>query len=108
MPMYWIVQLPRIARIVLAGVFALAVTMLISPLVDSVYLRSFYNPDTVMLPSLISAVVGVVIYVIGWRVWVGYSGERPRYTRVLLIYVVIGLFVTIFTTALTLFGIIRQ
>lgn len=106
--MGWVVELPRFARIVLCAVFALAVTVLLTPLVDQVYLENFFQPDTVMLPALLSAAVGIAVYAIGWRVFVGYVGERPRYTRALLIYFAFGVFVTVFALTLFILGLFRR
>lgn len=106
--MEWIVHLPRIARIAVCALFGIAMTGLLTPLVDRVYLDYFFNADTVILPALISAVAGVLVYGVGWRVFVGYAGERPRYNRALLLYLAFGVFVTVFALTLFFVGIIRR
>ncbi len=106
--MGWVVELPRFARIVICGIFGLTITMLVSPLVDGIYLGQFYSPDTVMIPALISTAAGVIVYVIGWRVFVGFAGERPQFTRALFVYLVLGVFVTVFTVTLFIFSMSRR
>jgi hypothetical protein len=61
-----ILALPRLARVLLVGLFALAVTLSLSPLVDYIYIEYFFNMDTRILPALVSAAVGLGIYVLGW------------------------------------------
>lgn len=106
--MGWVVELPRFARIVICALFGLMLTALISPLVDNVYLNNFYSPETAMLPALLSSAAGVIVYVIGWRVFVGFAGERPRFTRALFIYLAVGVFITVFALTLFIFGLTRR
>lgn len=101
-------DLPRIVRVLIAGVVALAVTLLLTPLVDNLYLSRFYHPDTVMLPALVSTGLGIVMYVIGWGVLIGFSGVRPRPTRALIVYVLFGVFVVLFALSLFVFGMSRN
>ena len=105
--MGWVVELPRLARIALCALFGLMLTGLLSPLVDTLYLNNFYSPETAMLPALVSTAAGFIVYGIGWRVFVGYAGERPHFTRSLLIYLAFGVFVTVFALTLFIFGIAR-
>jgi H+/Cl- antiporter ClcA len=106
--MGWVVELPRFARIVVCALFGVAVTALLTPLVDSIYMQRFFSQETVMLPALISTAVGFIVYVVGWRVFVGYAGERPRFTRALLAYLAFGVFVTVFALSLFILGLTRQ
>jgi hypothetical protein len=59
----------------MAAVFALAVTFALSPVVDAVYLRYFYNDATTLVPSLVSTGAGLVMYVLGWFLIVGTVDE---------------------------------
>jgi hypothetical protein len=70
-----ILSLPRSARVVMAAVFALAVTFALSPMVDAVYLRYFYDDSTTLMPALISTGAGLVMYVLGWFLIVGTVDE---------------------------------
>jgi hypothetical protein len=102
----WAIHLPRLTRIVLAGVFALAVTLAITPIVDRIYLDYFYNPDTRLVPALISTVIGLVYYVFGWRTIIGYVGETPPARREVFWYVIIGTVACVIVIVLTVFGAI--
>ncbi len=70
--------------------FALAVTLAITPIVDGVYLANFYSVDTRIVPSLISTALGIGFYVVGWRLIIGYAGETPAPRRAVLWYFCIG------------------
>lgn len=100
----WAIHLPRLTRIVLSAVFALAVTLAITPIVDRIYLESFYNPDTRLVPALITTVVGLAYYVYGWRVIIGYVGETPPARREVFWYFVIGTVASLLVIVLTVFG----
>jgi hypothetical protein len=87
----WCLRLPRLARIVAAAVFALAVTLVVSPMVDYLYLRYFYTDETRVLPSLVTAAFGILVYFLGWWLLVGTAGE-PRPARpAVLVYVTLGI-----------------
>ncbi|GAB4510453.1 MAG: hypothetical protein OHK0046_07310 [Anaerolineae bacterium] len=87
-----VLSLPRLIRILIAGVFALATVLAVSPIVDEIYLLFFYSPATALVPSLISAALGVMMYLIGWQMIVGTVGEPKRAPRGVLWYFGIGLF----------------
>lgn len=87
-----ILMLPRFSRILLAGVFALATTLAISPIVDELYLQHFYSEATVVLPSLIAAAIGLVMYIIGWQLVVGTVGEDTEAKTAIVWYFVVGIF----------------
>ena len=83
--------LPRPARIGVAALLALAVTLALSPVIDALYLRFFFDDATRGLPALIAAGFGLAMYRVGWWVLVGTRGEQPaRHRRALLWYLVIG------------------
>jgi len=72
-----IFAIPRVARILIAFVFALSVTLAVSPILDSIYLNYLFTPETVVLPALIEAGFGLVMFVLGWWLIVGTVGELP-------------------------------
>lgn len=85
-----VVNLTRLTRIALAAVFALALTLALTPIIDEVYLNYFYDTETRMVPALISTVLGVAYYLLGWRLIVGYAGETPAPRRSILWYMSFG------------------
>ena len=102
----WIVELPRLTRIVLALVFALAVTLAITPLVDAFYLDHFFDVNTRMAPSLVSTALGVAFYILGWRLMIGYVGENPPPRPALLWYFGVGAGCCLLVAILVVFGAI--
>lgn len=86
-----VLSLPRITRILIAGVFAVAVTLAISPIVDEIYLTYFYSPSTNYVPGLISAGLGVLMYGAGWFAIVGVVGEDLQARRIVLYYMIVGM-----------------
>ncbi|NJL56462.1 hypothetical protein HC928_15755, partial [bacterium] len=83
--------MPRLARIFVVVFFALAVTLAVSPIIDSIYLSYFFDERTVIVPSLVAAAFGVVMYAAGWILVVGWQGGGYRPRRSVLAYIVIGL-----------------
>ncbi|MBZ0302122.1 MAG: hypothetical protein K8J31_20395, partial [Anaerolineae bacterium] len=69
-----IVGIPRLIRVLLVALFALAVTLSVSPLVDIIYDRHFFSVHTVMIPALVSSGLGLVMYMLGWWLMVGTVG----------------------------------
>ena len=86
----WLLRLPRLVRILVVGMFALGVTLALFPVVDAIYLRFFFHESTRSVASLISAGIGLVMYMVGWQLIVGTVGEQPPARRVVLWYLVIG------------------
>lgn len=86
-----ILSLPRLVRIIIAALFALCVTLALSPMIDMIYMELFFNPQTVIAPSLVSAAFGLAMYVLGWRFLVGTVGEKPEVRLFVLWYIVLGL-----------------
>lgn len=101
-----VVQLPRAARIALAALFALALTLVITPLVDNLYVERFYDPATVGLPALVSTALGIVFYLVGWRQIIGYAGETPAARSSVFWYVVVGAAACALVIILVVFGAI--
>jgi len=85
-----VLGLPRLARIGIAALFALAVTLTISPIVDTLYLSYLYTPETVIAPALVSTGFGLVMYFVGWQLIIGPVGEIPPARMMVLWYVGIG------------------
>lgn len=96
---------PRFVRVLLCALFALAVTLSLSPLVDEIYLRFFFSAQTVLLPSLISSAFGLVMYVIGWLLVIGTVGEAPLARTSVLIYLALGILAVIVVVFLVLRGV---
>lgn len=83
---YWriaerIVAMPRLLRILFVGVFALMTTLALSPIVDEIYIRYFFNMETRAIPYLISTTAGLAMYLTGWQLIVGPVGDDMRVHR---------------------------
>lgn len=102
----WVLGLPRLTRIVLAALFALAVTLVITPLVDGIYIMNFYDVDTREAPALFSTALGIVFYILGWRLMIGFAGDVPRPNRLVLGYLGVGVVACVLVIVLVLFGAI--
>jgi hypothetical protein len=99
-----ILDWPRLLRIIIISIFALAVTASIFPMVDYIYMENYFNEQTVILPSFVSAGLGIIIFGIGWWLMVGVRGEkRPERTAVFF-YMVFGLLVIGFVFILIING----
>jgi hypothetical protein len=96
---------PRIARMVIVAVFALAVTMVISPIVDRVYLQYFFTQETVIVPALITVIFGAVMYMLGWWLAVGPTFEEVQSHWLVLWYLALGFLSLILTVVLLIIGI---
>ncbi len=102
-----VVTLPRITRILIAGVFALASTLAVSPIIDDIYLDNFFTEETRWLPAMITAAIGLFMYLAGWRIIVGTVGEIVQPTRTVVWYLIVGL-VAIFMVALWMFQLLTM
>lgn len=102
----WIVRLPRLTRIVLAAVFALALTLVITPLVDGIYIANFYDVDTREAPALLSTALGVVFYLVGWRLIIGFAGQIPPTNKAVVGYLGVGTLVCVLVVVLVVIGAI--
>lgn len=102
-------KLPRWGRMLLVGILALAVTLLIFPQVDEIYLTYFYNPSTVVIPSYVSAGVGMLMYMAGWFLIVGSRTNKPQEqvssSPALLWYIGLGALALVLCTVLLLHGL---
>ncbi len=96
---------PRLVRIVIISVFALAVTALVFPLIDFIYINNFFSEQTRILPSFVSAAFGIITYIVGWWLIVGTRGERPpERIAAIFIYIVSGFLVMVFVLILMVNG----
>lgn len=86
--------------------FALMVVILLFPLVDHVYLRFFFTLETSMIPSLVSVGFGSLMYVVGWRIYVGTVNTTPPAEKSVLWYFVIGTIVTLIVLSLFVYGVV--
>lgn len=100
----WIVTRPRPTRILLVALFSLAVVLLAFPVVDNVYINLFFNEATRILPSLVAAGLGAVMYIVGWRLIIGTRGETPAVHPLVLVYCFFGIVVIILVMILVLQG----
>ena len=87
-----LIRLPRLVRIMLAAVLALALTGAIFPLVDQVYIQYFFTPETRIVPSYVSAGLGALVYLVGWLLIVGPTGEnRVSSHPMVVVYLLTGM-----------------
>jgi hypothetical protein len=100
-----IIMMPRVARIILVGVFALAVTLVLTPLIDIIYADNFFSQETLIVPALISAGCGAVMYLFGWWLIVGTVGEHPVPRPIILWYCLVGVFAVVMVIFLVIRGI---
>ncbi|MBZ0291548.1 MAG: hypothetical protein K8L99_03180 [Anaerolineae bacterium] len=107
-----IVELPRLVRIVLVALLALMVTLALSPMVDELYFRLLFDSLAVVsvwlarvLPSLVTASIGLVMYAVGWWLVVGTVGETPAPRLVVLWYFGVGLLALVVVVFLLIRGV---
>jgi hypothetical protein len=99
-----LLKLPRFVRIVIACIFALTTTLALSPLVDYIYLSYMYTEESRLFPSLVSAGAGLLMYLVGWWLFVGGVDEAPPARRALLLYVMVGVLIVCLVIVLALAG----
>lgn len=101
--------IPRWGRILIVAIISLAVTLIVFPQVDSIYLYYFFNKDTVIIPAYISAGIGMVMYVAGWFLVVGSTAYKPNEqvssSPALLWYIGLGVLALVMCTTLLLYGL---
>lgn len=86
-----LLEMPRIARIFVVTFFALALTLVLSPIIDAIYLDRFFDERTVIVPSLVAAAFGFVMYAVGWVLVVGWQGSDQRPRASIFAYVLVGM-----------------
>ena len=101
--------IPRWGRILIVAVMSLAVTLVIFPQVDTIYLTYFFNKDTIIIPAYVSAGIGLMMYVAGWFLVVGSTANKPHDqvsgSPVLLWYIGMGVLALVVCTGLLLYGL---
>ena len=104
-----LITIPRWGRMLIVGILALAVTLLIFPQVDSIYVDYFFNKDTVIIPAYVSAGIGLAMYAAGWMLIVGTRGLRPEEqvssSPALVWYIGLGVLALVVCTLLLLQGL---
>jgi len=99
-----VLLMPRLARMLVAATFALAAALLVTPLVDNVYIENFFSMETRLLPALVSAGLGLVVYAVGWRLLVGVVGETPSVRPATRYYLIFGVVLLVLVVILVAFG----
>jgi len=99
-----ILDWPRLLRIVIICIFAIAVTAVLFPLVDFIYMENFFNEQTVIIPSFVSSGVGIIVFGIGWWLLVGIRGERRPERTAVFFYMLFGVLVIVFVFILIING----
>jgi hypothetical protein len=99
-----VLKLPRSVRIFIAAVFAQAVTFALSPVIDEIYLRYFFNESTRIVPSLVAAAAGLLMYALGWLLMVGTVHEPLPERGAVLWYCLVGLLAIALVTAMLVTG----
>ncbi|MCK6578082.1 MAG: hypothetical protein L6Q98_08265 [Anaerolineae bacterium] len=99
-----ILSLKRYQRIGLVMVYSIGLTLLLMPMVDNVYLSYFFSAQTVLVPALLSAGAGVIMYAVGWRLMIGYVGELPPERASVVIYVLMGTVILLMVITLVVIG----
>jgi hypothetical protein len=89
----------------IVGIIALALTELVRPTVDAIYLRYMFTQGTRMLPALVLAAMGLAFYVLGWYLVVGLSGETPPARRSVSVYVGAGILALIAIVVQVIIGV---
>ena len=102
----WLLDRPRLLRILIAGLFSAFVTMTLFPVVDAIYIDFFFTMDTRSVPLLVSVAIGLVTYFVGWQLIVGTAGERLEARMAILWYFGIGLLAIFLAMLLIINGII--
>lgn len=100
-----LIGLSRSQRIMIAVFFALMMTLAVFPLVDSLYLAHFYTPSTIIAPSLVTASLGGLMYLVGWNLYVGTVNVIPQAKISILWYFFIGVIATIIVLVLLIHGV---
>ncbi|MEO8608982.1 MAG: hypothetical protein ABI690_13925 [Chloroflexota bacterium] len=100
----WCLRLPRLVRIIVVAIFALAFTLAVSPAVDYAYLAYMFTEETRVLPSLVSAAIGIAFYVLGWWLMIGTVGETRPARPAVLVYVLVGIIALCLVIVLALSG----
>lgn len=102
-----VLRLPRALRVLIAAVFALAATLLVTPVIDLVYVDNFFDPSTIIVPALVACGVGMVVYVIGWRLIIGTVGDTLAARPATLVYLALGAAGLLLVIGLVVYGLVN-
>jgi len=103
----WVLNLPRVARILMVALFALSVTLILTVLVTYQLEITLHLPREVVVGLVfISTGMGAVMYIFGWRFIVGTVGEHPPIRAAALWYVLVGVMVFLVALFVLLIGFI--
>lgn len=91
-------------RIVLITLLSMGVTAAVFPLVDLIYIRGFFDENTRILPSFVTAGIGIIMYGLGWWLLVGIRGEQRPERIGILIYVFVGILAMLLVFILIITG----
>lgn len=97
-----LLRLPRLTRILLAAVFAFAAALMI----DRLFAASFYDANTAGSTFSISVIFGLISYVIGWWLLLGFGPQETKPRRLLPYYVVISTIFLIIGLVLLVAGLV--
>lgn len=97
-----IIGFPRIIRIGFVMAFSIALTLLLVPIFYPIELSVDSQVNTLPLLAAVSA--GVIMYGVGWRLMIGYIGERPPERPAVLLYFLAGLIILLIAVVLLIFG----
>ena len=84
-----LLNLPRLARILIAGVLALVIAFVITLVLF--YDGMFYNDNLISVYAVVVLVFGLAMYLSGWFLIVGTVGETPPVRPAIVWYLGIGL-----------------
>jgi hypothetical protein len=96
--------LPRLVRILLCAWVGIVVTAAVSAVVDYLYLNFLFDESTRILPSLVSAGIGIIVYGIGWWLMVGSIGAQTSVRRASIWYLLVGVLITLFLIVIAISG----
>jgi hypothetical protein len=96
--------LPRMVRIGLCVWVGIVVTGLVSSIVDYLYLNFLFDEATRILPSLVSAGIGILVYGMGWWLMVGARGIEVTVRRASIWYLLVGVLITVVLVAFAVSG----
>ena len=100
-----VLALARWQRLLLAASFAIAATLLLTPLVDHLYLTYFFSMETRIVPSFVSTGLGVRDYAIGYVLMRGRVGEVPPARPATLWYLLAGFAALTLVLILVIIGV---
>lgn len=104
---YYLIAMPRWVRIALITTIALATVLLVFPLIDNIYWHYFFTVETRVIPSIVSAGLGGMMYLLGWHWVVGvFKDERPAINRRTTYYLFISMLIILLDILLLAQGII--